>query len=73
MATKKKGSKPAEVKVTIGHDLAGKRLQKSFYGKTKSEARKKAQDFLTRQEWRLRPEPSPSRKSIRLRDGPFAG
>lgn len=42
-----------EVKVTIGHDMMGKRLQKSFYGKSKQEARRKAQEYLVEQETAL--------------------
>ena len=39
-----------EVKITTGRDLTGKRLQKSFYGKSKQEARRKAQEYLIEQE-----------------------
>lgn len=35
-----------EIKITIGHRIDGKRIQKSFYGSTKREARAKADAFL---------------------------
>jgi integrase len=34
-----------EVKISLGTDMTGKRIQKSFYGRTKSEAREKAEDY----------------------------
>lgn len=39
-----------EVKATIGHDLSGKRIQKSFYGKSKQEAQRKAKEYAVQQE-----------------------
>lgn len=38
--------KTVEVKITIGHDLDGKPIRKSFYGSTKREANSKAQEYL---------------------------
>ena len=34
-----------EIKLLLGKDMHGKRIQKSFYGKTKSEAREKAEEY----------------------------
>lgn len=34
-----------EVKISLGKDMTGKRIQKSFYGRTKGEAREKADEY----------------------------
>ncbi|MDO4175379.1 MAG: hypothetical protein Q4D42_11510 [Eubacteriales bacterium] len=48
MARKKKGQRPDgtfEYKATVGKDFSGKRIQKSFYGSTLAEAKKKAEQY----------------------------
>lgn len=52
MARKKKlhASGLVEYKATVGKGIDGKRLQKSFYGTSKLEARRKANDYIKEQE-----------------------
>lgn len=52
MPTKKaqRSDKRYEVSVTLGRDENGKRIRKSFYGKTQKEANKKKQAFLDGQQ-----------------------
>lgn len=48
MARKKKGQRADgtfEYKCTVGHDMTGKRIQKSFYGATLTEAKQKAEQY----------------------------
>lgn len=48
MARKKKGQRADgtfEYKCTVGHDMTGKRIQKSFYGSTLTEAKQKAEQY----------------------------